>query len=45
LIKEIRNLKEEAFAPLRQQPFIGAVLLKSGSLGMVAVRQRLLDLS
>jgi hypothetical protein len=44
LIVEIRNLKKGAFAPLGEQPFIRAVLLNSGSLGLLAVGQRLLDL-
>jgi hypothetical protein len=44
LIVEIRNLKKGAFAPLSEQPFIRAVLFNSGSLGLLAVGQRLLDL-
>jgi hypothetical protein len=44
LIVEIRNLKKGAFAPLSEQPFIRAVLLNTGSLGLLAVGQRLLDL-
>jgi hypothetical protein len=44
LIVEIRNLKKGAFAPLSEQPFIRAVLLNSGGLGLLAVGQRLLDL-
>ena len=44
LIVEIRNLKKGAFAPLGEQPFIRAVLLNSGSLGLLAVGQRLLDI-
>jgi hypothetical protein len=44
LIVEIRSLKKGAFAPLSEQPFIRAVLLNSGSLGLLAVAQRVLDL-
>jgi hypothetical protein len=44
LIPEIRDLKKGAFAPLSEQPFIRAVLVPSGSLGLFAVAQRLFDL-
>jgi hypothetical protein len=44
LISEIRDLKDGAFAPLWEQPFIRAVLLPSGSLGLLAVAQRLFNL-
>ena len=43
LIAEIRDLKTGAFAPLTEQPFIRAVLFPGGSLGLLAVAQRLLD--
>lgn len=44
LIFEIGDLKDGAFAPFRDQPFIHAVLLPSGSLGLLAVAQRLFNL-
>ena len=44
LIAEIRGLKTGAFAPLSEQPFIRAVLLPGGGLGLLAVGQRLLDM-
>jgi hypothetical protein len=44
LIAEIRGLKNGAFAPLSEQPFIRAVILPSGGLGLLAVAQRLLDI-
>jgi len=44
LIAEIRDLKTGAFAPLTEQPFIRAVLLPGGGLGLLAVGQRLLDI-
>ncbi len=43
LIAEIRDLKTGAFAPLTEQPFIRAILFPGGSLGLLAVGQRLLD--
>ncbi|HEY2801564.1 MAG TPA: hypothetical protein VGI85_13285 [Chthoniobacterales bacterium] len=43
LIEEIRGLKKGAFAPLSEQPFIRAILVPSGGLGLLAVGQRLLD--
>jgi hypothetical protein len=44
LITEIRSLKKGAFAPLSEQPFVRAVILPSGGLGLLAVGQRLLDI-
>ena len=44
LIAEIRGLKKGAFAPLSEQPFIRAVILPSGGLGLIAVAQRLLEI-
>jgi hypothetical protein len=44
LISEIRSLKKGAFAPLSEQPFIRAVILPSGGLGLLAVAQHLLDI-
>ena len=44
LIAEIRDLKTGAFAPLTEQPFIRAILLPGGGLGLLAVGQRLLDI-
>ena len=44
LIAEIRGLKKGAFAPLSEQPFIRAVILPSGGLGLLAVAQRLLEI-
>jgi hypothetical protein len=44
LIGEIRGLKRGAFAPMTEQPFIRAVILPSGGLGLLAVAQRLLDI-
>jgi hypothetical protein len=43
LIAEIRGLRKGAFAPLSEQPFIRAILLPSGGLGLLAVAQRLLE--
>jgi hypothetical protein len=43
LITEIHGLKKGAFAPLSEQPFIRAVILPSGGLGLLALGQRLLD--
>ena len=45
LIAEIRGLKKGAFAPLTQQPFIHAIIFPSGSVGLLAVGQRLLGIS
>lgn len=44
LIAEIRGLKKGAFAPLTEQPFIRAIIVPSGGLGLLAVGQRLLDI-
>ena len=44
LIGEIRGLKKGAFAPLSEQPFVRAVILPSGGLGLLAVAQRLFDI-
>jgi hypothetical protein len=44
LVVEIRDLKKGAFAPLSEQPFVRAVLVPSGGLGLIAVAQRLFDL-
>jgi hypothetical protein len=44
LITEIRSLKRGAFAPLSEQPFIRAIVVPSGGLGLVAVAQRFLDI-
>jgi hypothetical protein len=44
LIGEIRSLKTGAFAPLTEQPFVQAVLLPGGGLGLLAVAQRLFDI-
>lgn len=44
LLSEIRTLKKGAFAPLSEQPFIRAILVPSGGLGLLAVGQRLLDI-
>jgi hypothetical protein len=43
LIGEIRGLKKGAFAPLSEQPFVRAVILPSGGLGLIAVAQRLFE--
>ena len=43
LIGEIRGLKRGAFAPLSEQPFVRAVILPSGGLGLIAVAQRLFE--
>jgi uncharacterized integral membrane protein len=43
LIAEIRTLKKGAFAPLSEQPFIRAILVPSGGLGLLAVGQHLLE--
>jgi hypothetical protein len=45
LIDEIRGLKKGAFAPLSEQPFIRAIIVPSGGLGLLAVAQRLFDIS
>jgi hypothetical protein len=37
IIEEIETLSEGAFAPISKQPLIGALLLPSGGLGMLAV--------
>jgi hypothetical protein len=42
LIAEIRGLRKGAFAPLSEQPFVRAILLPSGGLGLLALAQRLL---
>ena len=44
LIAEIRGLKKGAFAPLTEQPFVRAIIVPSGGLGLLAVAQRLLDI-
>jgi len=44
MISEISDLKTGAFVPLTEQPFIRAIILPSGGLGLLAVGQRLLDL-
>ena len=44
LITEIRRLKKGAFAPLTEQPFIHAILVPSGGLGLLALGQRLWDI-
>ena len=44
LIAEIRALKKGAFAPLTQQPFIQAIIVPSGSVRLLAVGKRLLDI-
>jgi hypothetical protein len=43
LIAEIRGIRRGAFAPLSEQPFIRAILLPSGGLGLLAVAQRLAE--
>lgn len=43
LMAEIRALKTGAFAPLTEQPFVRAILLPGGGLGLLAVAQRLLE--
>ena len=43
LIPELRELKRGAFAPLREQPFIRALVLPSGGLGLLAVALRLFE--
>ena len=43
LIAEIRGIRKGAFAPLTEQPFIRAILLPSGGLGLLAIAQRLLE--
>lgn len=45
LITEIQSLERGAFAPLSSQPFIRAILLPSGGLGLLAVAQRWLESS
>jgi hypothetical protein len=42
LIAEVRGLKKGAFAPLTEQPFVRAIIVPSGGLGLLAVGQRLL---
>ncbi|PYL26788.1 MAG: hypothetical protein DMF37_00800 [Verrucomicrobia bacterium] len=44
LIADIRELKNSAFVPLTQQPFVRAIILPSGGLGLLAIGQRLLDI-
>ncbi len=44
LIEEIRDLKKGAFAPLSEQPFVRAILVPSGSVGLLAIFQRVFDL-
>jgi hypothetical protein len=44
LIGEIRDLKTGAFAPLTEQPFVRAIIVPSGGLGLLALGQRLLDI-
>jgi len=43
LIDEIRGLKKGAFAPLTEQPFVRAIIVPSGGLGLIALAQRFLD--
>jgi hypothetical protein len=43
LIDEIRALKKGAFAPLTEQPFVRAIVLPSGGLGLLAVAERVLN--
>jgi hypothetical protein len=45
LIAEIKGLKNGAFAPLSEQPFLRALLVPSGGFGLLAVVQRLLGIS
>lgn len=40
LIAEIRGLKKGAFAPLSEQPFVRAIVVPSGGLGLLAVALR-----
>jgi hypothetical protein len=42
LIAEIRGLKKGAFAPLTEQPFVRAIIVPSGGLGLIAIAQRFL---
>ena len=42
LIDEIRALKKGAFAPLTEQPFVRAIIVPSGGLGLIAIAQRFL---
>jgi len=42
LIAEIRGLKKGAFAPLTEQPFVRAIIVPSGGLGLLAVAQRII---
>jgi hypothetical protein len=42
LIAEIRSLKKGAFAPLTEQPFVRAIIVPSGGLGLIAIAQRFL---
>ena len=44
LIVEIRRLKKGAFAPLTEQPFVRAIIVPSGGLGLLALGQRLLEI-
>lgn len=44
LIEEIRGLKKGAFAPLTEQPFVRAIIVPSGGLGLIALAQRFLDI-
>ena len=43
MIAQIYHLKKGAFAPLTDQPFVRAVLFNSGTVGVLAVVQRLLE--
>jgi hypothetical protein len=43
MIAQIYQLKKGAFAPLTDQPFVQAVLFNSGTVGVLAVVQRLLQ--
>ena len=44
LMAEIHDLKAGAFAPLSDQPFVGAVLFPGAGLRLLAVAQRLLGI-
>jgi hypothetical protein len=43
IIREVRDLKKGAFAPLSEQHFVRAIVLPAGGLGLIAVSQRLLE--
>jgi hypothetical protein len=43
IIREVRDLKKGAFAPLSEQHFVRAIVLPAGGLGLIAVTQRLLE--